>query len=89
MRIKANYVLKTIGSNIVVVPLKEEALRFNGIISLNKTGQFLFELLQKEDLTEVELLSKVLDKYEVDELQASKDIKAFINECKKNQIINE
>lgn len=89
MRIKNNYILKTIGENIIVVPLKEEALRFNGIISLNQSGKFLFETLQNNDLNKDELLKIVLDKYEVDKAVAMKDIESFIKQCMDNKLFDE
>jgi len=89
MKIKSNYVLKTIGDNIVVVPIKSEALRFNGIITLNKTGKYLFETLQNEDLSKEELLKRVLEKYEVDSKRANTDIDDFIKECLRNDILDE
>jgi len=89
MKIKSNYVLKTIGDNIIVVPLKEEALRFNGIISLNKTGKFLFESLQNNDLTKEDLLNLVLEKYEVSHELAKHDIDEFIEKCMDNNLFYE
>ena len=89
MKIKKDYVTKTIGEDIVVVPVKNEAVRFNGIITLNKTGKFLFELLQKESLTEDILLEKMLDKYDVDIKRAKKDIEGFIEILRKNNLLDE
>lgn len=85
---KSDYVIKTIGQDIVVVPIKDEAVRFNGIISLNHSGKFLFELLQKEDLSEKELLIKVMDQYDVSKDMAKKDIQAFIKICQTNGLID-
>jgi len=87
MKIKSNYVIKTIGEEIVVVPVKDEAVRFNGIITLNKTGKFLFQSLQENSLTKNELLALVLDKYDVEEEVASKDLEAFIEVCKENDLL--
>jgi Tfp pilus assembly protein PilZ len=89
MKIKKDYVVKTIGEDIVVVPIKDEAVRFNGIITLNKTGQFLFQSLQNYDLSEEALLSIMLDKYDVDEKRAKKDIHNFLSKCRKNGLIDE
>ncbi|MFW5794488.1 MAG: PqqD family protein [Bacillota bacterium] len=89
MKIKQEYVVKSIGEDIVVVPIKNEAVKFNGIITLNKTGKFIFELLQRENLTKEELLKRVLDKYDVNESQAKKDIDAFILKCQRNELIDE
>lgn len=89
MKIKKDYVVKSIGEDIVVVPVKDEAIRFNGIITLNKTGKFLFETLQLESLTEKELLEYVLDKYDVEESRAKKDIEHFLSKCNKHGLLDE
>ena len=47
MKLKAGFTLKEVGNQFMVLPVGEGALNFNGIISLNKSGKFLFELLQK------------------------------------------
>lgn len=87
MKIKKDYVIKTIGDDIVVVPIKDEAISFNGIITLNKTGKFLFESLQKQDLSKEELLESILDNYDVSEEKASQDIDIFINKCEKQGLM--
>ena len=87
MKIKKDYVIKTIGEDIVVVPIKDEAISFNGIITLNKTGKFLFESLQKQDLSKEELLESILDTYDVSEEKASQDIDVFIKKCKKQGLM--
>ncbi|MGD9964158.1 MAG: PqqD family protein [Candidatus Izemoplasmatales bacterium] len=89
MKIKKDYVIKTIGEDIVVVPVRNEAVRFNGIITLNKTGKFLFELLQNEFLNEEELLGRMLDNYDVDINRAKKDIEGFIEILRKNNLLDE
>ena len=89
MKVKENYVIKTIGEDIVVVPVKNEAVRFNGIITLNKTGKFLFETLQETSYTKEELLDRMLDKYDVEEDKASKDLDKFIEILRKNNLLDE
>jgi len=89
MRIKQDYILKTIGDEIIIVPVKDEAVRFNGIITVNKTAAFLFQLLQENDYNEMDLVQFVLDRYDVDELKAKKDVEAFILKCKKNGLLSE
>jgi len=89
MRIKKEYVLKRIGKELIVVPIKNEAIRFNGIITVNETGAFLFTLLQEEELSKNELVMKVLDKYEVDESLASNDIENFIKTCQEHKLFDE
>jgi DNA-binding protein H-NS len=89
MKIKSHYVIKELGNQIVVVPIEKEAMRFNGIISLNQTGKFLFETLQKEDLSKEELMSKVLERYEASKAQVEKDVESFIKKCMEKALIDE
>jgi hypothetical protein len=89
MTIKKDYVLKTIGDELIIVPVKDEAVRFNGIITVNKTAAFLFQLLQEEDLSVSELTHLVTEKYDIKKETAQKDVEAFIKKCKKNGLLNE
>ncbi|MBI9008559.1 MAG: PqqD family protein [Tenericutes bacterium] len=86
MKIKSNYVLREIGDQFVVVPIGEEAIKFNGIITLNNSGKFLFKQLQ-EDKQITDLVEAILDKYEVSEAKASKDVQNFINILKENDLL--
>ncbi|TVP86413.1 MAG: PqqD family protein [Acholeplasmataceae bacterium] len=86
MKIKAHFVLKEVAGKPIVVPVKEEAVNFSGIITLNASGKFLFEQLQ-EDLGEDALLARMLDKYDIDEETAKSDIEAFIKTLKDHGII--
>jgi hypothetical protein len=72
MTIKKDYVLKTIGDELIIVPIKDEAVRFNGIITVNKTAAFLFQSLQEEDLSVSELTLLVTGKYDIKKETAQK-----------------
>lgn len=89
MKIKKDYVLKVIGDEIVVIPTKDEAVRFNGIIALNKTAAFLFESLQAKDLTETQLVESILARYDVESQKATKDVEAFILKCKHHHLLED
>lgn len=88
MKIKKNYLLKTIADQYVVVPVGEEAIRFNGIISLNKSGKRLFEYLQ-EDHTDSELIEFMMSIYDVSETKAKEDVNRFIKTLKENNLLDE
>ena len=70
----------------VVVPVNSMTLDFNGIINLNETGAFLFELLQN-GATKDELLIRLLEEYDVSEQKASSDIDIFIEKVKEADIL--
>ena len=62
------------------------SLDFNGIINLNETGAFLFKLMQSGSDRE-ELISKMLDEYEVTPKKAEEDIDLFIEKVKGADIL--
>lgn len=87
MKIKANYVIKTIKDEYVVVPIKDEAIRFRGIITLNNTAKFIFETLKNSNLDKKELLDLMLEKYDVDQGLLEKDIDNFLKVLEENDLL--
>lgn len=77
MKIKKGYLLREVAGNCVVVPAGKAALDFSGVITLNESGAFLWKLLEK-DMTQEELLSAMLDEYEVGPDAARTDIADFL-----------
>lgn len=86
MKIKSDFILKKVADSYVVVPVNEQSVNFNGIINLNESGAFLFNILHNGADRE-ELLKKMLDEYEVDEKTASNDIDTFIKKLKDAEIL--
>lgn len=81
MKIKEDFILRKIADSYIVVPVNDLTLNFNGIINLNETGAFLFEILQRGATVE-ELKEKMLAEFDVSPEKASKDIDAFIQKAK-------
>lgn len=86
MKIKEDFVLRKVADSYVVVPVNKLTLDFNGIINLNETGAFLFEKLQN-DCEKADLLSAMLDEYEVSEQKASADIDSFIKKLREADVL--
>lgn len=86
MKIKKGYVLREVANQYIVVPTGNEALNFNGIITLNKTGKFLWELLQTPQTKET-LVSSLLAHYNVTHDVANVDVEEFINNLQKKNIL--
>ncbi len=85
MKIKDSFVLRNIAGNYVVVPIGKENIDFNGMMSLNETGAFLFEKLQK-GIEEDALVQALTDTYEVSEEQAQQDIRIFIQKAQEEDL---
>lgn len=86
MKIKEDFLLRKVADSYVVVPINSMSLDFNGIINLNETGAFLFELLQK-GAEKQDLLDKLLEEYEVTPEKAESDLDDFIQKVKDADIL--
>lgn len=86
MKIKEGFMLRQVGEQIIVVAVGSASRDFNGIIRLNSVGKFIWEALS-EDLTEIELVAKLLDNYNVDEDTAKADVKAFVNKLEEAGLV--
>ena len=86
MKVKENFMLRKVADSYVVVPVGRQTLDFNGIINLNETGAFLFELLQK-GASRDELVEKLLGEYEVESDRAQADVDKFIQSVKDADVL--
>ena len=86
MKIKKDFLLRTVAGQKVVVPTGDNVANFNAAITLNETAAFLWELLL-EDRNEEELLTSLLENYDVSEEIAKKDIEIFLTVLKENDIL--
>lgn len=60
MKVDKEFVLREIAGDYVIIPIGRTVLSFNGLITVNEIGAFLWNLLQ-EDVTKEDLVAKVLD----------------------------
>ncbi len=86
MKIKDNFILRKISDSFVVVPIGDAVVDFSGLINLNETGAFLFEILQN-GAEEPELVDFLMKEYDVDENTAKADVKNFVNKLKGAEIV--
>ncbi len=88
MKIKNGFVKRNIAGSEIVVPVGKAAAEFNGMITLNESGAFFWDCL-KEETTRDEVISKVLDIYEVTPEKAAQDVDKFINMLRENDLMDE
>ena len=86
MKIKSGFIIKTIGTRFMVLPVEAQALHFNGIMTLNKSGKLLFEALEKEQSLE-SLTQLLMDRYDVSLEDAKKDVILFIDKLKEKDLL--
>ncbi len=85
MKIKDGYILRTIADDNVVLPSGDE-LDLSIMITLNDTGRFLWEWLEKGAEAD-ELVAALLAEYDVDEATARAGVDAFLEKLKANDLL--
>ena len=88
MKIKSGFMLRMVADNYIVVPVGEASKQFNGMITLNETSAFLWNLLMK-GTTEEKLVDELMKTYDVSREIAIKDVKSFISELEKINVLDE
>ncbi len=88
MKTKKGFMLREVAGNSVVVAVGEASRSFNGLITLNDTAVFLWNLLSK-GATEEELVDAIKSEYIVEADVAKNDVAAFVEKCKKAGLIEE
>ena len=78
MKINKEYVLREIAGDYIIIPVGKTVLEFNGLITVNEVGVFLWNMLQKE-VSMDDLVKAVLSEYEVEEAVARADIQEFLD----------
>lgn len=71
------FVLRKVAGENILVPVGNTALSFNGLVTLNESGAFLWKHIE-QNRAEEELVQEVLREYEVSEEQARSDIEQFL-----------
>ena len=88
MKIKDGFTLRNIAGSDIVVPVGNASKVFNGMITLNDSGAFLWSALQK-DTTIDEVVAKLTGEYEVSTEQATADVQKFVAMLRENDLIDE
>lgn len=88
MKVKDGFILREVAGAYVVVPVGSRADDFNGMIYLNETGAFFWELAQKGAQRD-EMVEKCLKEYDADKEQIEEDVDKFINTLKENELLQE
>ena len=86
MKLKKDFILREIMGDVVLVPINQSTSQFNGLITVNELGKFIWENIEKVQ-DENDLLQLILDEYEVDRDVAKKDLDEFLQVLKDMDII--
>ena len=72
----------------IAIPAGPAARELSGLLALNGSGQFLFDLLQTEQ-TEDSLVQAMLDAYDIDDTTARTDVAEFVEILRSSGVLLE
>ena len=88
MKRSSDFLLRTVAGKQVLVPVGAAAVAFPGMVNVNSTGSYLWQLLEQEQTLD-SLVISVTDKYDVSRETAEADIEKFVNKLRTIQAIIE
>ena len=86
MKINKDFILREIAGEYILVPIGDTPLSFNGLITVNEVGAFIWNNIEKSE-SEDDLLKLILDEYEVEEEIAKEDLYSFLGKLREAEIM--
>ena len=77
MKVVDGFVVCNVAGKTVAVASGKLSKKFNGMITLNASGEELFKMLQV-GTDEEKMVARLMELYEIDEETAKKDVRAFL-----------
>lgn len=81
MKRSEEFLLRPVAGKQVVVPVGKAASRFVGMLTLNDSGVFLWQLLEQEQTVQT-MTQALCSRYEVTEQTAQADVEAFLEKLR-------
>ena len=88
MKIKGTYILREVAGSFAVVPVGATVADFNGMITLNETGAFLWQQLG-EEIDRDGLIERLTAEYDVTPERAAADVDVFLHTLRENDFVTE
>lgn len=81
MKRSGDFLLRDVAGSMVIVPVGAAVSAFPGMVTLNATGAYIWELLETEQTIQ-SLTKAMVARYDVDEATALADVQAFVAKLK-------
>jgi transposase-like protein len=87
MKKRKGFVLRRIGTEVVIIGESSDLINFDHLVSLNPSAAYVWEALDSQIEFDVDTVAGLLAKhYDVDEETASKDAQELLNQWKQAEI---
>lgn len=87
MEVKPGFKLNTVCGQTFLVPMGEKNIDFSKLIVLNESSLLLWNKMQQGEFTTDDLVTTLLDEYDVDEATARNDVEVLIAQFQKEGVI--
>lgn len=87
MKIKGEFILREVAGETLLVPVGETALKFNGMITLNRVSAVIWKALS-EQASYDEILGQILDRFDVEPEDARRDLDEFLEQMKAADLLD-
>lgn len=87
MKIKAGFVLEKLGSSYLAVATGEAAKSFQGLVRMNETGAFMWNIVKDSDKTAEELAEALSKEYDAPTEVLLRDAKQFEKQLREAGIL--
>lgn len=77
MKRSPDFLLRSVADTLVLVPVGQAAAAFGGMVTLNSTGAYIWELLE-DSQTVASIAEALTAHYDVSEQKAREDAEAFL-----------
>lgn len=89
MKLKYQFVVKTVSGKPIAVAVGTDNERFNGMIKLNSSGELIFKMLAEGDVTLEQILSSFTAAFGVTEQEARPAVLGFLDHLRQNELLAE
>ena len=87
MKLKKQFIVRSIMGENILVPCGDTAMDFNGLITLNEAAMDIWNLLPEAE-SESDVVAKMLEIYEVEEPVLRHDVAEFMQKLRDADIID-
>ena len=88
MKINDSFILKEVAGNYVVIPVDDDVLDFNGVITVNEVGAIIWKGIE-DGKSKKDIIDLIMKEYDIDEATVTKDIDEFVSNLAQKNIITE
>ncbi|MCL1795857.1 MAG: PqqD family protein [Clostridia bacterium] len=79
--VRPGFMLRKVGQAYMVMPTGPRMKEYEGMITLNETGAFLFKESQKPDVSKEKLIAACIEEYGATEEEAKQSVDMFVLQC--------